>query len=184
MSNKFNFTALVFFMILIFTSCSENDITGTQKTCKEILSNLSTYQHKTLDLAGQNSESNGVSFYIKDNKVMLATIATYSETGRTNAQYFFDNNDLICVVQQDYIYNRPTYMTEERATKDGDSVWYDDTKTTMSTTRYYFYDGRMVKWINKDNKVIPETNKKYDFQTALLLNDAEKIKKMSGINLD
>ena len=71
-------------------------------------------------------------------------------------------------------------MTEERALKDGDSVWYDDTKTKMTTTRYYFFEGRMVKWINKDNKVIPETNKKYDFQAAILLRDAEKIKKMSS----
>ncbi len=173
---------LLFALCLAFSlqSCSEDDITGTQKTCKDIVEHLSSYEHKTLDITGKSAETNGLSFYFKNNKLVLATIATYEESGRTNAQYFFDNEELICVIQDEYVYNRPTYMTEERALKDGDSVWYDDTKTKMTTTRYYFFEGRMVKWINKDNKVIPETNKKYDFQAAILLRDAEKIKKMSS----
>ena len=174
-------SAFLLLLVIAFSSCSEDDISGTQKKCKEILENLPTTQHKTLGMSAHSAESSGVNFYYRDNKIVLATVATYDESNRSNTQYFFDDNDLICVVQDDYVYNRPTYMTEERALKDGDSVWYDDSKTKMTTTRYYFYDGRMVKWINKDNKVIPETNKKYDFQAAILLRDAEKIKKMAGV---
>ena len=169
---------LALFVTLSFTSCSEDDITGTQKKCQEINQHLSSYKQKTLDYSGTVEQGGGVTGYFDGDKLMMAAVVTLGETEREVEEYFFDDNELMCVKKERFIYNKPTYMTEERALKDGDSTWYDDKKTIMKVSYCYFYDGRMVKWINEEKKDIPDTDRKYTYQTAVMLNGADKLKKM------
>lgn len=172
---------LAFLLTMSLHSCREDDITGTQQKCKEINEHLPEYKRKNIESSIQSENVTSLTIYLKDDKIALAVAASYTETDRSTSKYYFDNNKLMCVVQEEYTYNKPTYVTEEKALKNGDTVWYDDTKTKHTTSRYYFYDGRMVKWVDKDNKVIPESNKRYDLQTAILLKDADKIKRMNAV---
>ncbi len=169
---------IALFFVLSLNSCREDDINDTIKECKNINEHLTSYQQKTIDLPAQSTEGGSVTFYSKDEKLAMVRAVYYGESARSDARYYFKDDNLISVIQEEYTYNRPIYVTEERAKADGDSTWYDDSKTVRTTNRYYFYDGDMVKWIDKDNKEIPESNKKYRLQAAILFKDAEKIKKM------
>ena len=163
---------------LAFSSCSEDDTTGTEKRCREIHQNLGAYKQKTLDYSGVTDQGGSISGYFDGGKLIMASVITLGETERGTDEYFFDGENLICVQKQRFIYNRPTYMTEERALKDGDSTWYDDKKTIMKQSYFYFYEDRMVKWIDENKRSIPETDRKYEFRATTLLRDAEKLKTM------
>ena len=161
-----------------YSSCSEDDISGTEKKCKAIEGHLSSYKQHSIDYSGTVDQGGSVTGYFDSDKLVMASVVTIGETERETEEYFFDDNALICVKKERFIYNQPSYMTEERALKNGDTTWYDDKKTVMKVSYFYFYDDRMVKWINEDKKVISDEDRKYMFQTNVLLNGAEKLKKM------
>ena len=166
---------------LCFSSCSEDDISGTIKMCSEINGHLSDYKKKSIDLTGITAGGGSVSGYFKGKHLVMATVSTFAEYNRNVTEYYFDDDKLACVLKQDYTYNQPTYYTDEMAREDGDTAahgGYDDTKTKLKVTRYYFYDGRMVKWFDDNNKLISDNDRHYEFQTAMLLSDAEKLQKM------
>jgi hypothetical protein len=58
---------------------------------------------------------------------------------------------LIFVTRQEYIYNKPQYYTEEKAIENNDTVWYDDKKTVLQMSRFYFNKNKLIKWIDGAN---------------------------------
>ena len=165
--------------VFLLSSCSEDDITGTLKQMKTTDANTGKYKAKTIDMPAQKDEGGSVTFYTDAGELVLTTDTAYTQSGTSSARYYFDDGDLVSVIQNEYTYNQPVYMTRERAMQDGEKEWHDDTKTTKKTNSYYFYNGRMVKWIDDKGDAISDNNKKYDLQQAILLKDAEKIKKMA-----
>ncbi len=171
-------TALLLACTLTFASCSEDDIAPIQKDCVKTLANIKNYRVKTIDLTGLSDVTGTINGYFNGKDLVMATVTTYGDTGRAQDTYFFENDRLTCSQQEQYIYNKPTYYTQERAIKNGDSVWYDDAKTVRKVSYFYFYEKRMIKWIDRDKKTMPDTDPRYRLQKELLLSDAEKLVKM------
>lgn len=167
---------LAFFGLL--ASCSEDDITPIQKQCKNIDAQLASYRLKTIDLSGKTEETGTITGYFKNKDLIKATVESANELGRKFDEYYFDGEYLSCVKQIAFIYNKPSYYTREVAAKNGDSVCFDDRKTVEKTNQFFFYEKRMIKWINQDNKTIEDNDRKYQFQKALLQSDADKLQKM------
>ena len=168
----------VFVAMVGLSSCREDDITGTVKKCKDINEHLSSYKQKAIDLTGVAEQNGTVTGYFKDKELIMASVANFGESNRRVDEFYFDDEKLICINREEFTYNKPRYYTEDVAQKSGDSVWYDDKKTVMQNTRFYFYDNRMVKWIAPNNKEIPDNDRKYDYTERSLLNDAGKLVKM------
>ncbi len=175
---KLRKVALSGIFVLALASCREDDITGTVKQCKEIDAKMTAYKLKKIVLPESKDEGGSVSIFTQEQKLVLTTDTAYTSAGTSSARYYFDNGDLICVVQNEYVYNQPIYMTREHADSN-QHEFFDPTKTVLKTNRFYFYNGRMVKWINENNIDVSSENKRYDLQQAILQKDAEKIKKMA-----
>lgn len=165
--------------MLFLSSCSEDDITDTQKKMKETDAGIAGYKSKVIELPMQKDEGGSVTMYTRDGKLVLTTDTAYTQSGTSSARYYFDDEDLAAVVQNEYVYNQPIYYTREMAIEDGSKEWHDDRKTVKKTNSYYFYNNRMVKWVNENGVEISDNNKKYELQQAILIKDAEKIKKMN-----
>ena len=173
--------AAFFVATFCLTSCSEDDITGIVKHCTQINAHLNDYKKKDIDLTGITSEGGTITGYFKDKELVMASVSSFGQASRSVSEYFFDDDKLECVIQQEYTYNRPMYYTDTMAIEDGDTAvhgGYDDKKTVMKVTRFYFYDGRMIKWFDEHDKLIPDNDRKYEFQTHSLLTDADKLSKM------
>ncbi len=169
---------ILFIIFSCFASCSEDDIAPIQKHCKEITSNISTYKTKTIDLTGLTDQSGAIIGYFKDKDLMMANVTTTTDSGRTSDTYYFDDEKICCAQMEVYSFNKPTFYTQEVAAKNGDSVYYDDKKTVRKVSYFYFYEKRLIKWINQDNQVVPDNDRKFQYQRGCLLNDAEKLVKM------
>ncbi|MBC7552888.1 MAG: hypothetical protein H7257_02805 [Taibaiella sp.] len=172
------YIALALIFLSLLASCREDDIEPEVEKCKIINQNLNKYTRKTFDYTGQAENAAIVTGYLDGEQLKMARASAFTDLGRKEDCFYFHKNKLIAVKQEEYLYNKPSYFTEDMATKLGDSVWYDDAKTVMKTNWYYFYSGKLVKWINPDHRIMPETDKQYDFKNDGLLSDAEKLKKM------
>ncbi len=163
---------------LLLQSCMEDDITGTVKDCKAIDAKMAGYKLKKIEMPYTKDEGGSVSIFTNDGKLVLTTDTAYTSSGTSSARYYFDAGDLICVIQNEYAYNQPNYMTRERADS-AHPEYFDPSKTVLKTNSFYFYNGHMVKWINEKNETVNPENKRFDLQQAILQKDAEKIKKMA-----
>lgn len=169
---------LLLLLVTMLGACREDDVTDTHKWINEVNAKAPTAQHKTINLTGVTSLNGSISGYYIDGELVKGTLNTYEESGRKTENYYFKSGELVCVQKQEYIYNKPQYMDEAAALKNGDSTWYDDKKTIVLTNMFYFYDKRLVKWINEKKKLVPETDRAYQYTTTTLLNDADKLQKM------
>ena len=170
--------AATFIIITLFASCREDDVRPEIEKCKIINQHLPVYKQKTLDFTGQAQQNGYVTGYLDGKELKLANASSFSPTGRKENAYYFHSNHLVAVKQEEYTYNKPTYITEELAVKNGDSSWYDDTKTVMKINWCYFYNGHMVRWIGPGHNIIPDNDRQWDNKEDGLLQDAEKLKKM------
>ncbi len=171
---------IAFFLIVstCFSACREDDVEPEQNKVKKITEQIATYKQKVIDFTGRTSQAGKVTGYFDGNELKLAMSVTNTQRGGRNDEYFFHNNKLIAVKQEEYNYNQPRYLTKEVAATTGDSVWFDESKTTMSASWCYFYSGHMVKWLDKNNKVMSEADPRFDELNDKLLQDAEKLKQM------
>lgn len=101
-----------------------------------------------------NKETGSVVGYFDDDQPAKISTQTFSETKRVFRDYYFNEGMLALVSEQLYTYNKPSTYTEAVAKAAGDSVWYDDTKTTSTTNTYFFNDNKLIKWIGPDGKDI------------------------------
>ncbi len=173
------FLALFFvFAVTCFSACREDDVTPEQNKCNKIIQNLATYKKKALDLQGHVAETGNITGYYEGDELKLAIAISNGENGRKKESYFFHSNHLIAMQQDEFIYNKPRYITKQVAATTGDSTWYDETKTVMKTSWFYFYNGHMVKWLNQQNQAVPDNSPNWEVMNDKLLLDADKLKQM------
>ncbi len=146
---------LVIFLLSFFclSSCKkkqEDILADIKKNYTHINEKLKDYTRKQVDdLTTVNAGS--ITGYYRDDEVKKITAERYTDSNRVFSEYYFDDGMLIMAVKQNFVYNKPTSYTEEKAKAYGDSVWYDDKKTRMEVSRFYFNKNKLIKWIDADN---------------------------------
>lgn len=142
--------------IICFSSCKKkpaNVVADIMKHYQEINKKQKDYTPKHVD--DITSAAGGtITGYYRDNEVKKIVSEHFTDTCRTFTEYYFDEGMLIFILRQNFVYNKPVSYTEEKAKEKGDSTWYDDKKTKMEISRFFFYENKLVKWIGPDNKEI------------------------------
>jgi hypothetical protein len=172
------FAILFLVVVTCFSACREDNVAPEQEKCKKIMHDLPTYKQKSIDLSGRIQQNGTIMGYFDGKDLKMAVATSFSQTGRREENYFFHNNHLIAVHQEDYTYNKPQYITEEVAKTTGDSTWYDDAKTIMKTNWFYYYNDHLVKWIDTQGKIVSDNDKRFDYKEEEFKNNAEKLKEM------
>ena len=175
--HRFLLCSLVLVMTLMGTSCSEDDITGTEKTCQELLQKKDKeFTVKTTDFDGV-TELGGkmIGYFNKKNKIEIAVAKSSTMTKGEELTFFYEDEALLAVYQTTLLYNAPKFYTADRAIAAGDSVWFDEEKSTKKLSRYYFYHDRMVKWYNDSSQLVSTDDKRYYYTNKRMLADASKV---------
>lgn len=121
-----------------------------KKNYTEINNKLKDYTRKQVDDITSPGGGN-ITGYYRDEDIKKISSQHFSDTNRVFTDYYFDDGMLIFITEQNFVYNKPSTYTEEKALAQNDSVWYDDKKTRMEISRYYFNDNKLIKWLNPDN---------------------------------
>ncbi|WP_041649361.1 hypothetical protein [Marivirga tractuosa] len=156
----------IIFLFTSLTTFSQTDgITEIKKLYQETQDNKSIYKTQTQD-DFENSSEGGVIIAYKDSKeVRLIEAKYYGHMGKTEAEFYYLNGQIYFIFLKEFRYNMPP-------TESG----FDQTKTTMEESRYYFWDNRMIRWISPDGESVdtesPEFMKtsieNYDWANELL----------------
>jgi hypothetical protein len=171
---------IVLFLVgmLSLAACREDDVTGTIEWCNKVNSKLTTYQHKSLDLVLLMKQEGEISGYLDDGVLMKAIVTTHTDLQSNIETYYYESGDIVCVYKQQFVYNKPRFFDSTYAAKLGEQELFDEKKTKITTNSYYFYDNRLVKWVNDQKQDVPSTDRAYEFTGAALKKDAEKLVKM------
>ncbi len=123
-------------------------ITDDNKICADVNGSLKDYKVKHTDDLTSSDPAN-ITGYFRDDEVKKIYTERFGSKNRTFTEYYFDEGMLICVRVQNFVYNRPNTYNEEVAKHYNDSEWYDDKKTKLETSTYYFTrNNKMIKWID------------------------------------
>ena len=153
----------IVFFILGVSSCKkkpEDVVTDVNKTTAKINKQLKGYTSKSVDDLSSKAQGS-ITGYYREAEVRKVYAEHYTDTNRVFDEYYFDDGMLIYVLEQDFRYNRPDTLTEEKAKANNDSVWYDDKKTKLEITRFYLNKNKLVKWIQPDGEEVPPASTEF-----------------------
>ena len=148
---------LVFIVAIIcFTSCKKktsNVIADVNKHYSEINNKQKEYKSKRVDDITSAASGSITGFY-REEELKKIVSEHFTDTCRTFTEYYFDDGMLIYIFRQHFVYNLPASYTEEKAMAKGDTAWYDDKKTRLEISKFYFSNNKLVKWIGPNNKEV------------------------------
>lgn len=117
-------------------------------------------------------------FFLKDGELKKIAQTFSGETGKNSYEYFYKDNKLFFVFAKIYSYNRPKYWTEEFIEENGggsDEV-FDINKSKILEDRYYFFENKLILWIDEDKKDIKNGEKFLEEEIEILDLSEENIK--------
>ncbi|WNB17609.1 hypothetical protein [Marivirga arenosa] len=154
------------FLLFTITVFGQTDgITEIKKLYNETQDNKSTYKTLTADDFENSSEGGELKAFKDSQEVRLIEARYYGHMGKTVAEFYYLNGQIYFIFLKEFRYNMPP-------TESG----YDQDKTTIEESRYYFWDNRMIRWISPDGEYVdtksPEflktSKENYDWADELL----------------
>ncbi|WKV11807.1 hypothetical protein [Marivirga harenae] len=158
--------ATTIFLFITLAAFGQTDgITEIKKLYRETQDNKSTYKTLTQDDFENSSEGGELIAYKDSKEVRLIEASYYGHMGKTEAEFYYLNGQIYFIFLKEFRYNMPP--TE---------LGYDQDKTTTEESRFYFWDNRMIRWINPDGEYMdtesPEflntSTENYDWANELL----------------
>ncbi len=181
---------LIAFLLLAtvaLTACKkkqEDILADIKKNTTKIDEKLKDWNRRQVtDLAPRkDAKMNGViTGYFRDEEVKKIEHQQFSDSFRVFADYYFDDGFLIYMVRQLYTYNAPASYTQDIALAAHDSNWYDDAKTTLQTSRFYFHKNKLIKWKDVNNEeVSPDDMVFQDRESAIWAEAAVLIRQLKA----
>jgi hypothetical protein len=181
------FFAIAMLLFIGFSSCKkkpEEIMADIKKNYTAINNKLKDYKPRRVDDL-TNKAQGSITGYYRDEEVKKIIGEHFTDSSRTFSEYYFDDGMVILIIKQHFIYNKPASYTEEKARANNDSVWYDDKKTRLETSRFYFHKNKLIKWVRPDNtEVQPATADFIDKESLLWGETAILIKQLKSSNTD
>jgi hypothetical protein len=88
------------------------------------------------DLPGESTEGGELTGYFDESNLRKLSAKFFGETGKALEEYYFAENQLIFVLRVESHYTKPMSGVTKNKTEQ----------------RFYFADGKLIRWLNPDNK--------------------------------
>ena len=145
---------LLFGSEIIVAQTTDSMINDIRIKYKNIRDNFSTYDTTMAELWGESTDGGQAVAYYDGEAIKLIEVTWFGEMGKRKIEYYFDNGQLFFAFNAEYDYNRPMYWDEKTAKEYEDNEVFDDSKTKIKENRYYFNNGRLIRWLAKDKKEV------------------------------
>lgn len=161
--NAMKISTLIAILVLLFSSALQaNDLTIShiRLEYKTIRDALPTLKKQAIELPDYSTDGGEATAYRDGhNNVRLIRVELYGESGKEFEEYYYQDNILFFAFYESHRYNVPYYVTEELA-KDAGGIAFDARKTKIAQDRYYFDNGKMIRWV-KEKEEIGKSSKKF-----------------------
>jgi hypothetical protein len=155
------FTVMLSFLLCGAAWAEDPAISQIRKEYQSVRNALATFKVESVEPSEPSTEGGEVKAY-RDNKGNIRLIRTelYFESGKEIEEYYYQSGLLIFALYEDHRYNVPSNVTPQIAKEIGGQS-FDPKKTTVAVNRYYFKNGRMIRWLNDDKKEVTMNGKEY-----------------------
>lgn len=131
---------------------------------QEINANRSAYRKVWVDRLAESSEDGEVIGYFLKDSIRLIEECMYGETGKSQTAIYYDKGTPVFIFLRESTYNVPYY----------DST-FNSHLTKVEEDRSYFYQGKMIRWIDAKKKVFSARDKAYIDNEAGALSLAKEL---------
>jgi len=138
-------------------------IENAKRIWSELSNKRSTYYLKKMDDNKSSTLGGQILYYYSGKDLKIIHANYYGELGRSSYQYFYEGSDLVLVYKMEYKYNAPIGMNDPELGS------FDDTKTKMEDSRFYFKDGSLISWKNPYEDAFKATSKEFKEEGEKLL---------------
>jgi hypothetical protein len=114
----------------------EGKIKSIRAKYGEIENALKDYRQVKRDLPDESAEGGELTAYFKASNLRKLSAKFFGETGKALEEYYFAENELIFVLRVESRYTKPMSGVVKNRTEQ----------------RFYFADGKLIRWLNPDNK--------------------------------
>ena len=136
---------------------------------------LPTYSEESMDLADESTEGGEAKIYRdKQKDIRLIRTNQYGEMGKTIMEFYYQNGSLIFAYRESHQYNVPFYMIPEKAKEVG-SESFDPKETKIVENRYYFINGKMIRWLDEAKKQIDTRTTEFKKAETEILNFSNQL---------
>lgn len=147
---KLTFTAL-----LVTCFCQLSSAQPVQEAIEEIRAhfkyvndNQSKFEITKGEVLGESSDGGVIEKYFDNDEIVKISLEYFGESGKLLRDYYIRKGELLFVFDQNFKYNVPYYIDSLTAITSGDEEWFDPSKTKVEESRFYFFKGEMIRWIN------------------------------------
>ena len=156
-----NLPAILFLVFAGSLSADDSGILEIRREYKTIRDALPSLSKAELELSGYSAEGGRATAYRDGRKnIRLIRVELYGESGKVFQEFYYRNGSLIFAFYESHRYNVPFYVTPEAA-KDAGGVAFDPKKTEITEDRYYFENGKLLRWIDENKKDVSTTSKEF-----------------------
>jgi hypothetical protein len=132
---------------------SPNAIQCIRQLYAAVQKQLPAYRSIQREFDGFSTEGGKLRAYLDGNNVRLIKASLFGETGRSDQEYYYtDTESLFFVFEKNSRYDRPFGKVAQ-----------------VRTARFYFHDGKLIRWLNNANKPVSPSSSGYLEQQQKLL---------------
>jgi hypothetical protein len=156
--------SLIAFLVLAVSGASvasESDIAQIRAEYQSIRAALPNLKVETVTLDGYSTEGTDAKAYRDSNgNIRLIRAELFFESGKKIGEYYYKNGKLIFTFYATHRYNAPFNVTPQVAKEIGIND-FDPKKTRISEDRYYFSNGKMIRWLEESKKEVDPKSQEY-----------------------
>jgi hypothetical protein len=130
----------------------EEKVKSIRAKYAEIESELKDCREVKRDLPNESAEGGELTAYFKGATLRKLSARFFGETGKALEEFYFAENDLIFVLRAETRYTKPNSGVVKNKTEQ----------------RFYFADGKLIRWLNPDNKDVTGDPAKGERESELL----------------
>lgn len=120
---------------------------------------LPTYRSMQRAMDSLSTEGGNLKAYFEGQHVRLIKISLFGETGRIDQEYYYtDTNRLFFVFEKHHRYGRQFGKVAQ-----------------VQAARFYFHDGKLIRWLNNTNKPVSPSDPAYLAQQQQILEFSQRL---------
>jgi uncharacterized protein YacL (UPF0231 family) len=120
--------------------------------------NLKSFKSKKQESFDYSTDGAEITKYFDQDQLVKIRCEFYGETGKLFREMYIKDNQLLFVFDQMYNYNMPYYIDDKKAKETGFESGHDPEKTKLSEHRFYFYDMKLIRWIDPNGTLQAKSN--------------------------
>lgn len=141
--------ALVLRSALLVGACplsAQSSVADIDREAAVVQRTLSSLKKDSVDLTGYSAEG-GLAVIYRDSAgaIRLIHVQLFGESGQSIQDFYFRGDALALCREEEQTYNVPMNISDSMAKEFGTEA-FDPKKTRVVHNRYYFRDGRMIRW--------------------------------------